>query len=346
MLGIFLLHAMHLFDEGTDWHLRNVDQSMVVLILRGLIDIWAVPLFFVLSGVGAWFALQKRSGGAFLVERVRRLLIPLYTVGMFLIVLPQIYFDAYTNGFRGGFWQAIGRSLGSARFDAGWPGLSTLFPGHLWFLQYLFLVSVVALPVLLILRSDTGRRLIGRIAQLCSRRGGIFWMILPMAAVRVALMGVFLGQFTWAVFVFYAVLFVIGYMLASDERFTRSTERNRWIGLLLGILSFALQGFLILTQDYQMFREPFSIVFVLYEITLSIGIWGFIVFLMGMASRHRNRPSRALAYSNEAILPFFLFHQTVILSIGWFVIRWNLHLVWKLVIDRRGRFVRGHCGDV
>ena len=31
MLGIFLLHAWHLFDQGTDWHLRNVDQSTLVL---------------------------------------------------------------------------------------------------------------------------------------------------------------------------------------------------------------------------------------------------------------------------------------------------------------------------
>ena len=101
---------------------------------------------------------------------------------------------------------------------------------------------------------------------------------------------------------------------------------------MLGVLSFAVQGFLILTQDYHMFYEPFSLIFVLYEIVLSIGIWGFIVFFMGMAARHWNRPSRALSYANEAVLPFFLFHQTVILSIGWFVIRWDLHLVWKLII--------------
>ena len=101
---------------------------------------------------------------------------------------------------------------------------------------------------------------------------------------------------------------------------------------MLGIASFSAQGFLILTQDYQMFNEPFSLMFVLYETILSIGIWGFIVFLMGIAAKHLNRPGKRLAYANEAVLPFYLFHQTVILSVGWFVIRWDLHLVWKLVI--------------
>jgi len=332
MVGIFLLHATHLFDEGTDWHLRNADQSTLVLVFRGIIDMWAVPLFFVLSGTGAWFALKRRSGGRFLVERVRRLLIPLYTVGAFIIVLPQIYFDAYTNGFRGGFWEAIGDSLSSFRFTLSWPGLTTLFTGHLWFLQMLFLVSVVVLPLLLFLRSERGQRLIRRVAGWCSHRGGIFLMIMPMAIVRIALLGVIRGQHTWAYFIFYVVLFLIGYMLAADERFTASTQRNGWVGLVLGIVSFVVQGFLILTQDYQMFYEPFSSLFVVYEIVLSIGIWGLIVFLMSLATKHWNRPSRALAYANEAVLPFFLFHQTVILSIGWFVIQWDLHLAWKLII--------------
>ncbi len=332
MVGIFLLHAMHLFDEGTDWHLRNIDQSMLVLVLRGLIDMWAVPLFFVLSGFGAWFALQKRTGARFLVERIRRLLIPLYTIGAFLIVLPQIYFDAYTNGFRGGFWEAIGDSLGSFRFTLSWPGLSTLFLGHLWFLQMLFLVSVVVLPLLLVLRGESGKRFIDRVAGWCSHRGGILLLIIPMAVTRIALMGVVTGQHTWAYFAFYVVLFLVGYMLAADDRFTKSIVRNGWIGLALGIVSFAVQGFLLMAQNYQMFNEPFSLVFVIYEVTLSVGIWGLIVFLMSLAAKHWNKPGKALSYANEAVLPFFLFHQTVILSIGWFVIQWDLHLAWKLMV--------------
>jgi surface polysaccharide O-acyltransferase-like enzyme len=332
MSGIFLLHTMHLFDEGTDWHLRNADTSTLVLILRGLIDIWAVPTFFVLSGAGAWFALKRRTGSRFLAERVQRLLVPLYSVGLFAIVLPQIYFDAFTNGYRGSFGVVIARSLGSVGFDPSWPGLATFFPGHLWFLQFLFLVSVVVIPVLLLLRSARGGRLITQVAGWCDHRGGIFLLIVPIALVRVALMGFIRGQFTWATFVFFAVLFVIGYMLVADDRFRASITRNRWIALVLGILSFGAQGFLMLTQGYDMFYEPFSGIFVVYQVILSIGIWGFIVFLMGITAKRLNRPSPALAYANEAVLPFYLFHQTVILGIGWFVIRWNMGIWPKLII--------------
>jgi len=338
MLGIFLLHAMHLFDEGTDWHLRNVDQSTLVLVFRGLIDMWAVPLFFVLSGFGASFALRKRSGGRFLAERVRRLLLPLYTIGVFLIVLPQIYFDAYTNGFRGGFWEAIGNRFGAFQFTLSWPGLTNLFLGHLWFLQFLFLVSVIVLPLLLLLRSEAGQRFIERVAGWCNARGGIFLLIIPLAVVRIALMGFILGQHTWAYFVFYIVLFLIGYMFAVDDRFTDAIKRNGWVALVLGIVGFAVQGLLVMILNYRMFREPFSVTFVIYEVVLCIGIWGLIVFLMSLAAKHWNKPSRTLAYANEAVLPFFLFHQTVILSIGWFVIPCDLHLIWKLFIVTAAAF--------
>ena len=332
MFGIFLLHATHLFDLGTDWHLRNAEQSMTILIFRGLIDIWAVPLFFVLSGFGAWYALKRRSAGRFLVERFQRLFIPLYTVGLFLIVLPQVYFDAYTRGFQGGFWEAVGQNFSGFRFVPGWPGLVNLFPGHLWFLQFLLLVSIAALPFLLLLRSDAGKRFTGKIAGWCQPRGGIFLMILPLAAVRIALMGFIPGQFTWATFAFFLLLFLVGYVIASDERFTVGIRKSGWIGLALGLLSFAAQGFFIMVMSYQMFDEPFSLTFVLYQIILTIGIWGFIVFLMSLASKRWSKPSRLLTYANEAVLPFFIFHQTVILSVGWFVIRWRLHLVWKLCI--------------
>jgi len=332
MAGIFFLHALHLFDEGTDWHLRNVDQSTTVLILRGVIDIWAIPLFFVLSGAGAWFALKRRSAGRFLTERVRRLLIPMYTVGIFAIVLPQIYFDAFTNGYRGGFWPIIAQNLKSVQFDPGWPGLTTFFPGHLWFLQMLFLVSVVVLPLLFYLRSESGRRFIGRVAGWCSHRGGIFLLAIPIVIARIALMGVFLGQHSWAYLAFYAVLFLIGYILAADERFTESIKRHGWIALVLGVFGFAGIGLFVLALDYSMFDSSFSLQFVLYQAIVGVGTWGWIVFLMSMAKKHLNRPSRVLAYANEAVLPFYIFHQTVILCIGWFVIRWNMGILPKAII--------------
>jgi hypothetical protein len=39
-----------------------------------------------------------------------------------------------------------------------------------------------------------------------------------------------------------------------------------------------------------------------------------------------------LAYANEAVLPFYILHQTVILCVGWFVISWNISMSAKYLI--------------
>jgi fucose 4-O-acetylase-like acetyltransferase len=88
MLAIFIFYCSRFF--GTEgWHLKNSKQSEVVFILtRGFIWTWVMELFFVLSGAGAWYALRSRTGGQVLWERVKRLLIPLYTVGLFILIPP------------------------------------------------------------------------------------------------------------------------------------------------------------------------------------------------------------------------------------------------------------------
>lgn len=72
-----------------------------------------MELFFVLSGAGAWYALERRSGGQFLWERVQRLLIPLYTMGLFILIPPQVYFEEVTNWrYTGTFWEFLPLSMG------------------------------------------------------------------------------------------------------------------------------------------------------------------------------------------------------------------------------------------
>ena len=147
MLTIFLFHCNRFFDT-VGWHLKNADQSIVSTMFTGLLDLWLMPLFFLLSGVGSWYALKFRSGGQYLFDRVKRLLIPLYTVGIFIILLPQVYFEFVTNkGYTGTFWELMPDYLGSIpdRFSAS-PFFFNIEFGHLWFLQFLFLISLVTLP--------------------------------------------------------------------------------------------------------------------------------------------------------------------------------------------------------
>ena len=346
MLAVFIYHCSRFF--GTEgWHLKNAQQSLVVFVLtRGLIWTWVMELFFVLSGVGAWYALKSRTGGQYLWERIKRLLIPLYTVGLFILIPPQAYFEAVTNGgYTGTFWEFLPRFY-SQILDGFFDFFPYVlndparlvpfgFPGHLWFLQYLFLISLVTLPLLLYLKSGGGQRWIDRLAGWTDRRGGIFLFVIPLALILIGFRSLFSGGRTWADFLWYATFFVIGYIMVADKRFTESIKRHGWVSLalwLVGTFGGLTIFVLVLGYDPMPGNEPFSLIYVLYQIVWSIASWSAVVFMLSLGARYLNFNNKALAYANEAVLPFYLLHQTVILCVGWFVIPWNIGILPKFLI--------------
>jgi glucan biosynthesis protein C len=339
MLAVFLYHCTRFFDpEG--WHLKNTEQSELLFVLmRGLIWTWVMEIFFLLSGVGTWYALRSRRAGAYIWERIKRLLIPLYTVGLFVLLPLQFYFELFTNrGYSGNFWQVIPRYFAGFKTPSITPSPFSLlpipFPGHLWFLQYLFLISLLCLPLLLYLKSGQGRRWVAKLAGWCDSRGGIFLFVIPLSMTLIGLQGFFETQYSWANLLWYAIFFVIGYMMAADKRFTVSVRRHGWICLMLWIVGFSSLGLLVLVLGYDPYpgKEPFSLLFVLFQIIWSITSWSAVVFVLNMGARYLHTNHKFLAYGNEAMLPFYLFHQTILLCVGWYVIRWDMGILIKLLI--------------
>jgi glucan biosynthesis protein C len=336
MLAVFFFHCARFFGGGT-WHLNNEKESIVALLFIGWLDMWFMPLFCLLSGVGSWYALRSRTNGQYLLERVKRILVPLYTVGLFLLLPPQFYFEIFSNaGYRGAFLEMLPRYFSGLRhFSLDWPGglLPLSFSGHLWFLQYLFLISLVALPLLRYLRSEQGLRLIDKLAGWCDRRGGIFLFLIPLILVRIVLKSVFWGEHTWADFFEFVVFFVIGYILPADTRFTESLKKHGWICLILGIAGFGGEALYVLGLGYNYpGGEPFSLMFVLFETVMAVGRWSWMVFVLSLGAKYLNFKHKVLAYGNEAVLPFYIFHQTIILCVGWSVIRRNIGILPKYLI--------------
>jgi hypothetical protein len=290
---------------------------------------------FLLSGLGSWYSLKFRSSGQYLLERVKRLLIPLYTVGALILLPPQFYFELVTHGTDvRSIWKLIPPLYGGPlRFSLDAPYLVNLWSGHLWFLQFLFTVSLLILPLLLYLKSKPGRQLIARLAEWSDRRVGIFLFLIPLALVRIGLRGFFHGAHTWADLFYYAVFFVIGYIMAADRRYTEAYKKFWWVFLVLGIAAYAGEGVLIIGFNYPYpDAEYFSWTYVLFNIVLSIGNFCWVMFILSLAANYMNFNHKVLTYGNEAVLPFYIFHQTIILCVGWFVIRWNIDIGPKYLI--------------
>jgi hypothetical protein len=66
--------------------------------------------------------------------------------------------------------------------------------------------------------------------------------------------------------------------------------------------------------------QGFSGLFVIWQISYSFVSWGAIVCMLSLANKYLSFTNIVLEYSNEAVLPFYLLHQTVILIVGWYVL--------------------------
>jgi hypothetical protein len=60
--------------------------------------------------------------------------------------------------------------------------------------------------------------------------------------------------------------------------------------------------------------------------------WAWLIVICGFGSRHLNFSNRFLRYASEAVLPFYILHQTVILAIGFYVVQLDIAIWAKYLI--------------
>ena len=140
VLILIFFHSARPFDEW-GWRIKNETVSGIITNILQFINIWHMPLFFLLSGSAAWFALSLRPERSFAKERVKRLLIPL-VFGMAVIIPSQVYIERIFRGqFEGSYF-----SFYIVAFSGSYPE-GNLSWHHLWFLAYLFVFSLLAFPI-------------------------------------------------------------------------------------------------------------------------------------------------------------------------------------------------------
>lgn len=332
VLGVFFFHTFRPFDFLGDWNVLNTDRSLVLTYLMMFFFTWGMPLLFVLAGAASWFALRSRAGRHFLRERSLRLLIPLL-VGILLLGPPQAYVEALTHRrFAGSFFQFLPWFF--EHIQISWHPWWINYVYHLWFLAFLWLITLIALPLFIFLRGAAGSRVLDKLAAWCARPGGIFLFIVPLALIQIALRVPFPANEDWADFVFYLALFVYGFLLLSRPSFAEAICRHQWIALVLGLLAFFSIGATVLAGPGVAweFSPSYTAGSLLYQLVYSINTWAWLVFVLSCGIRWLNRNSKVLGPANEAVLPFYVLQQPVIILIAFYVVQWNMGVLPKWLI--------------
>jgi hypothetical protein len=326
MMAVFLFHCNRFFDTE-DWHVKSPETSEASMMVTILAVQWMMPLFFILSGIGIYHALAHHRWPEYLVSRVKRLLVPLL-FGIFVVIAPwQVYLERITHGqCSGSFWRWY------PHYFEGWFGFGGNFAWmgvHLWYLEFLFAFSIITLPLFLYMRTSSGSRLMDSLARFLSKPWAIFLLALAIGVAEFVaelppIDGTVFGNEGfggWSTLP-YLTLLIIGYMLATSEGLARAMERHRVPALLAGILSFLLAWFAYeASQQWSVVPRE-----LLMSFLRGIICWSCLVAICGFAGRHLRFNNRLLKYANEAVLPFYILHQTVILTVGYYVIRLDTSL--------------------
>jgi glucans biosynthesis protein C len=328
VLGVFVAHTGDIFDT-LYWHTRNGGQGISWNALATFGAEWGMSLVFLLAGASAWFALLSRSGNQFIGERFKRLLIPFIVA--FVLLSP---FQAYILSY----FIASGYSLFHSTLVQFFPyffehihigsdlRFLTIYGYHLWFLAFLFIISMIALPLLLYLKQERGRRFISWLSTFCNKPAGLFVFVLPIALIRMMLWTFFPGYQGWTDFYSWFVLFVCGFIIFSNDMFQAAIRKQGKIFLPVAfvcMLTLIASNFVGVLNDWE--KAPgYSAVYLFYQFLLSIASWSMTVSALYLAMRFLNFRGKVLHYANEAVLPFYVIHQPVILIIAFYVLAWNI----------------------
>ncbi len=340
-LGVFFYHATRPFGQ-LEGQIKNDEISIVITVIFLLfLGPFGMPLFFMMAGASTKFALTRRTGSQYAMERIKRLVIP-FIVGAIMLTPLEFYIQWIFNGrFRGSFLSFLPeffRSMLSPSLpELLNPSIFETYGFHLWFLGFLFSFSMISLPIFLWLKGDTGGRFISRLAELWERRGGFFLFIIPIMLARLILQPLFPEYTSWADFSFFLLYFIYGYIIYSDYRFMNVVQRDWKLALIGGIGStVAMIGIAAVLEAsqpgkvYEWYVNRDIPGFYVTWILISINSWSWVVVALHVARKKLDFRNKWLEYGQEAILPFYVFHQLIIFIFAFYILKWDAAILPKL----------------
>jgi glucans biosynthesis protein C len=340
ILGLIVFHTARVFDPSNFYVKAPVQIDAVApLILFGVV--WGMPLFFLIAGYAVWHSLNARGAGELVSERVKRVLLP-FVAGVVLLVPPQIYIERHLTGDRVDYLGSLKQFL-DVHLTPQFP-LPVTGPwfetGHLWFLGYLFVFTLVLLPALLLLkrRSNAG--------EFLARHTAAVWVsAMTAVAAMEALLGTEAngGWNRWTFLVFLA----LGALLAIQPRLGEPMARRPGRLAVIALIAFAA---LVATGEQLDHRLGVQLA---TGSSLDPTLWRagkgitgvlFMMAIVGSLAAYGARSSSPgggrtwtaafTSYIGQISLPLYMLHQTVIVVLAYLILQLDLFppLQWLMLV--------------
>ena len=296
--AVFSLDELELKDSSME--LFNLPLFFII----GVMHQWRLAALFVISGMGTAFAFRRRTWGVYVKERFSRLGIP-------------ILFGSYIL-----FFGILDPLRTTSLLFKLFPGSEDMPYGHLWFIYNLLIYSVLLTPLFSHVRNNPDGKIIKATRSLLKVRHGMGLLLLPPLVL--ALNGILFKPWgfgevgMWWEFPRYMIYFLFGYlMIAAKEDYFPAIDKVRIpVTVITPILA------VVWFMSGEMFETPdiyeggwvdqgyvaFALEPTIAALIQSFHAWFWCLLVFSWASKLLNKPSKWLAYLNEAVYPTYIVH--------------------------------------
>lgn len=330
ILGVLFFHSAMAFVAEWEWHIKNKETSYLLMEFNFWLSRFRMPLLFFISGTVAYFMLKKKSGLSFVGLRFRRLFVPLL-FGMLVVVPPQIYVERLTQGYKGSYWEFWATVFEFKPYPMG----GSLSWHHLWFILYLFIYDVLFTPLFKWTFSERGQRALARLNGL-AKGARLYVLIIPGVIIYASLTLEFpqTGDLIhdWCSNFYWLQFLLVGFLCIALPSLMDSLERNRRTSLAIGFLTFLFINY-FRWNDLQPWdalanwRSDWRTY--AYLALTPLMAWGWVMAAVGYGKRYLNKKHRILDYLNQAVYPFYILHQSVMLVLVYYIVQTQETILMK-----------------
>lgn len=319
VLSIIFFHSLIIFftRESAIMYVRSGYNLYFCIIIERIMSRFMMPLLFLLAGMSVKYSLRNRTAKEFLTNRVKKLLIPFAAASITLNPIVS-YMYGRSQGRDISFGEHWLKFVTSISEDVN--SLTTGYgPMHLWFILYLFIFSVICLPLFLKYKNielfDKASPIVIRLTLLLS-------VILYMQIFRIDIMDEMNP-------IAYIYLFIFGYIIMASKEIRNTLRKDVWI---YGILSIMMSAGCIYSCyiDWNNISD-----IMMFMLTICVRGSRMIIPFAIMAfcdNEHINRKTKLLSYLNRVNYPIYIYHMLLLTAVGYLVLQTNFNAGIKFVL--------------
>ena len=322
VFGLLIFYHIGMFFNTEGWHAKSSHMNDAMEPLMWLSSPWRLPLLFFISGVAIRFLSDKLGAGNFARDRFVRLF-PVIVFGMYVIVPPQMWVELQRAGEIGANFWTFYQSY-AFEWSGPWSEHSPTW-NHIWYVVYLFVYCMLLAPVIPILRAIADSKALKAVGELFQRPvlGPILMIVLPLlpfVLIRFTLVERFPTTHDltsdWANHANSFLILLYGYFFARNEALWRAVDR-----VLPWAATLTVTSFVFLYACYSTWPAIENNMPLIWTARFDriFFAWGIILTLLGVARRFFNHDNAARRYLTEAVFPYYILHQTIIVVGGFWI---------------------------